>query len=335
MDKSLFGFSPDLAPFAGKTPAEQAAILRAWGSTAVFGGYQAPGFVEAVHAAGMKIYAEFGCFFGESWWQKLPASRPITDSGEPLQAEGGWYYAVNPASPEVRREQLEALARLLTDYALDGVWLDFIRWPCHWEVHTPYLPRTSFDPDTLARFSQDTGSTLPAGDAGTSARVVLERYESEWTAWRCQQITAWVAEAKAVLRRTRPDAILGLFGVPWRLADRDGAILKIIGQDYRALGQYVDVFSPMAYHLMCGYPPGWIGDVVREVHQLSGKPVWPIIQSVDKPGPLSPAEYGECLDVALGQPASGVVVFTLEGMLGEAKLAVTQARFGRRDFTQV
>jgi hypothetical protein len=327
--KALFGFSPDLAPFAGKTPAEQVAILRTWGSTAVFGGYQAPGFVEAVHAAGMKIYAEFGCFFGESWWQTLPASRPVTDSGEPLQNEG-WYYAVNPATPEVRCERLEALARLLADYALDGVWLDFIRWPCHWEVHAPYLPRTSFDSDTLARFSQASGAALPPGDARTGARVVLERYESEWTAWRCQQITAWVVEAKAMLQRIRPGAILGLFGVPWRLADRDGAILKVIGQDYRALGQYVDVFSPMAYHRMCGYPPAWIGEVAREVHELSGKPVWPVIQSVDKPDPLSLAEYGECLDVALGQPASsGVVVFTLAGMLDEAKLAVTQARFGR------
>jgi hypothetical protein len=329
MIKALFGFSPDLAPFAGKTPAEQAAILRDWGSTAVFGGYQAPGFVEAVHAAGMKIYAEFSCFFGESWWQTVPASRPVTDAGEPLHNEG-WYYAVNPATPEVRRKQLEALDRLLVEYALDGVWLDFIRWPCHWEVPDPYLPRTSFDADTLARFSQDTGVALPPGDARACARLVLKRYESEWTAWRCQQITAWVAEAKEVLQRTRPEAMLGLFGVPWRLADRDGAILKVIGQDYRALGQYVDVFSPMVYHRMCGYPPSWIGEVVREVHELSGKPVWPIIQSVDKPDPLSPAEYGECLDVALGEPASGgVVVFTLAGVLDEAKLAVTQARFGQ------
>jgi len=46
--KSLYGFSPELAPFAGKTPTEQAALLRSWGSTAVFGGYQNPEFVEAV-----------------------------------------------------------------------------------------------------------------------------------------------------------------------------------------------------------------------------------------------------------------------------------------------
>jgi len=329
--KSLYGFSPSLAPFVGKTPTEQVSLLQEWGNTAVFGGYQNPRFVEAAHAVGIKVYAEFGCFVGAKWWQKVLASRPITDQGQPLEKDGG-YAGVNPTTPQVRQELLESLEKLLTGQAIDGVWLDFIRWPCHWEVHDPYLPRTSFDPDTLARFSQDTGITIPSGDTAAIARALLDQHEAEWTAWRCAQITSWVAEAKALLRRVRPDALLGLFGVPWRLADYDGAILKIVGQDYRALGEHVDVFSPMVYHLMCGHPPGWIGEVTEEVHQLSGKPVWPIIQSVDKPTPLSAEEYAQALDVAMQSDASeGVLVFTMKGALDEAKLAVTRDRFVRAD----
>ncbi len=165
-------------------------------------------------------------------------------------------------------------------------------------------------------------------DAPAAARELLELYEGEWTAWHCEQITSWVAEARAVLDRVRPGALLGLFGVPWRLADYDGAILKVIGQDYRALGQYVDVFSPMVYHRMCGYPPGWIGEVTEEVHALSGKAVWPIVQSVDAPTPLPAKEYAEALGVALRSPAArGILVFTLKGALDEAKLAVTVAKF--------
>ena len=78
----------------------------------------------------------------------------------------------------------------------------------------------------------------------------------------------------------------------------------MIGQDYRALGQYVDVFSPMVYHRMCGYPPEWIAGVTDEVHALGGKPVWPIVQSVDDPEPLPADEYGAALDAALESPAS-------------------------------
>jgi hypothetical protein len=325
--RSLYGFSPDLEPFVGTAPNEQVTLLQSWGNTAVFGGYQDAEFVAAAHAAGMQVYAEFGCFVHQKWWNQHPESRPITPEGQPLEPEE-WYYGVNPTTPAVRQKLLKALEKLLADHAIDGVWLDFIRWPCHWESPQPYLPRTSFDVHTLSRFSQDTGIEIPTQDPNAAASRLMQQYEAEWTAWRCQQITSWVMEARAILRRTRPDAILGLFGVPWRLSDYGGAILNVIGQDYAALGQTVDVFSPMVYHLMCGRPAAWIGDVTEEVNALSGKPVWPIIQSVNEPAPLSAEEYAKALDVALNHPASdGALVFTLKGALDEAKLAVTKARF--------
>jgi uncharacterized lipoprotein YddW (UPF0748 family) len=230
--------------------------------------------------------------------------------------------------PEVRQAQLQALEALLTEHTLDGVWLDFIRWPCHWESPTPYLPRTSFDRGTVARFCHDTGIAIPDGNPSLAAKELLGPYESEWTVWRCQQITNWVIEARAIVDRLRPGVLLGLFGVPWRLADHSGAILKVIGQDYRALGAYVDVFSPMVYHRMCGQPTHWITDIVREVHALTGRPVWPIVQSVDEPTPVSADEYGEALDTALqGAVSEGVLVFNLKSTLAPGKLAATRARF--------
>jgi hypothetical protein len=136
-----------------------------------------------------------------------------------------------------------------------------------------------------------------------------------------------VAAARAVVRRICPQGVLGLFGVPWRLTERDGAILSVVGQDYRALGQYVDIFSPMVYHRKCGQTIDWIATITEEVHTLSGKPVWPIIQAVDEPSPLPSEEYGQALDAALHSMASeGVIVFTLEAATAEAKLAVTREK---------
>ena len=329
--RALYGFTADLPLFAGRPAAEQVAMLKSVGCTAVFGGYQDAAFVEAAHAAGLSVYTEFGCFTGRHWWEQAPESRPFTAQGMPLEPERG-YFGVNPATATVRREQWLALEKLLAGHDLDGVWLDFIRWPCHWEVREPILPETSFDAATLASFCRDTGIDFPVDDPLATVHVLLGERAAEWMAWRCAQVTSWVAGARSVLNRVRPGALLGLFGVPWRQADRDGAILNIIGQDYRALGQYVDVFSPMVYHRMCGYPPEWIGPVVEEVHTLSGKPVWPIIQSVDEPDPLPAEEYGRALDLALDHPASdGVLVFTLEGALAGAKLAVTRERLRARD----
>ena len=326
---ALYGFSPGLAPFAGKSPTEQVGLLQSWGNTVIFGGYENAAFVDAAHNAGMAVYAEFGCFVGAHLWERFPASRPLTAGGGRMEPDGP-YWGVNPAIGIVRQDRLQALERLLTDCYLDGVWLDFVRWPCHWEVHDPTLVQTSFDRETLARFSADAGVVLPVGDAPAVAQTILSEMADAWTTWRCDQITSWVSQARDLVARVRPGALLGLFGVPWRLSDYDGAILTIIGQDYRALGPFIDVFSPMVYHTMCGFKPTWIGQVTEEIRALSGRPVWPIIQSVDDPSPLSAEEYGRALDVALGSPSSaGVLVFTLEGALDEAKLQVTRECFAR------
>ena len=325
--RAMYGFSPKLAPFQGKSADEQVSLLRSWGNTAIFGGYQDPTFVDAVHRAGLSIYAEFGCFAGEQHWSEHPESRPITDTGAPLERDE-WYAGVNPSTPSVRAERLSALERLLTGHDLDGVWLDFIRWPCHWETPTPRLCRTSFDPGTLSRFAQELGLEILDCDISTIVRLIHDRYQRVWNAWRVAQITSFVAEVRDLLDRVRPGTTLGLFGVPWRLEDHDGAIREIIGQDYAALGEYVDVFSPMVYHRMCGQPPGWIAEVTEQVRALSGKPVWPIIQAVDEPTVLPAAEYARALDIALDCPdADGVLIFTLEAALAEDKLAATAERF--------
>ena len=324
--KALYGFAPDLAPLAGMSPVEQVAWLQALGSNAIFGGYQDPAFVAAAHAAGMSVYAEFGCCVGREWWERFPDSRPVTAAGAPLAPEE-WYCGVNPTVAAVRAARLAALERLLLDCAIDGVWLDFIRWPCHWEVPAPLLPRTSFDAGTLALFCHDTGLVVP-DDPVAASRILLDSYAAAWTAWRAAQITAWVAAARDVVRRVRPHALLGLFGVPWRQTEHEGAILSVIGQDYRALGAYVDVFSPMVYHRMCGHTTEWIATITEEVHTLSGKPVWPIIQAVDEPAPLPAEEYGRALDAALHCPAAaGVLIFTLPAAIAGAKLAVTRTKF--------
>jgi hypothetical protein len=326
---ALYGFSATLPPFEAKTPDEQVALLKSWGNTAIFGGHENPDFLAAAQAAGLSVYVEFGCFVGEHWWQRFPQSRPVIATGQLLEKED-WYCGVNPSTLEVRQAQLDALEKLLTDYAIDGVWLDFIRWPCHWEAPDPQRPQTSFDPGTLTRFSRETGIDLPGDDPAVAARLLLNRHQAAWTNWRCRQIIDWVAAAKRIVERLRPDAHLGLFGIPWRLADFDGAILKVVGQDYQALAEYVDVFSPMVYHLMCGQPPAWIDAVSREIADLTGKPVWPIIQAVDVPGRLSPQAYEEALTTALQSDATeGVLVFHLKGALEDARLAITQAQFNR------
>ncbi|MCB0064842.1 MAG: hypothetical protein KDE19_22110 [Caldilineaceae bacterium] len=320
--KALYGFSPTLAPFADKSVPEQVALLKSWGATAIFGGYTNPDFVDEIHAQGLKIYAEFGCFQGKEWWETIPDSRPTLADGtllEPIE----WYHGVNPSIPTVREELLEQLTPLLRDHALDGVWLDFIRWPCRWESPSPKLLQTSFDAATLARFAADAAIDPALVTQWAAAASTFSDYTNRWVEWRIAQITAWVAAARAVVDSVRPTATLGLFAIPWRQTDFDGAIRTVIGQDFAALATYVDVFSPMTYHRMCGQPVAWIGEVASEIATLTQKPVCPVIQAVDQPTPLPNDDYQAALATAVAA-ADGAIVFTLAGVVEGERIGTTQ-----------
>ena len=227
----LYGFSPQLAPFRGLSAAESIALLREWGVQAVFGGYDNAAFVDAAHAAGLQVFAEFGCFVGERWWDRYPESRPVTADGR-LMPKQGWYAGVIPTLPALRQELLAGLEKLVMEKDLDGVWLDFIRWPTRWESPDPALYQTSFDPRTLQRFQADTGIRIPTELKRPEeiALWVLSEQGERWTAWRCEQITSFVRQAGEITKRAaRRPCLLGLFSVPWRTADFDGAIIRVMG----------------------------------------------------------------------------------------------------------
>jgi hypothetical protein len=320
--KAFYGYAADLPPFQDRAPSDSVSLLRSWGANAVFGGYTDPEFTAAARTAGLRVFAEFGCFVGESWWQKHPHSRPITLQGHPLP-KLEWYAGVNPSHPAVRSEQLAALEKLLSTYDLDGVWLDFIRWPGRWEKPNPAQHLTSFDSGTLLRFQADTGIT-------TSADELATRHAEAWHAWRCAQITNWVAQAAEVVRRVAPETQLGLFSVPWRVADFDGGLVRVMGQDLKALAAHVNVFSPMVYHRMCGQPVEWIAEVTAEVAAMTERPVWPIIQAVDEPDAMPDDEFDAAIGAATSGPSEGVILFHLKGLLQGSRLAVACRHFTTR-----
>ncbi len=320
---ALYGFNRNSDWFCGKSDAEILDILNSWKVNAVFGVHEDPALAGVLRQGGIKIFAEFGVFAGEQYWDRIPASRPVTSEGVLLEKEQ-WYAGVNPSNEQVRKEKLADFREMLETSSLDGIWLDFIRWPCHWEVRDPRLEATSFDRDTLDKFSKDTGIELDSvDDPVLAARLLQDRYREEWYRWRCDQITSWVAESREIIDSCSPGTKLCLFGVPW-IRDYDNAIISVIGQDYEALGKQVDIFSPMAYHLMCGRPASWVGDVTGKIGKITGKDILPIIQTVDTPGSLAPADLGDAVESALNSPGSmGVILYNLDG-LDEEKLAAAR-----------
>jgi uncharacterized lipoprotein YddW (UPF0748 family) len=314
--KALYGFSKNHSLVKGKSDYEIITWLKQMGFNAVFGGYKDKKFVTALHENGFKVYAEYSIFVGEKYWKRYPHSRPITAEGKP-QTKQKWYAGVNPVCEEIRAEKLKGIQKLINETPVDGIWLDFIRWPCHWEVAKPKLEQTSFDKLTLTKFISELKLPIVLNSKVPYdlSKEILIDYLALWPDWKCRQITSFVADVKAIVKSSKRKIFLGAFTVPWTANDYNGAIRSIIGQDYKALGQYLDIISPMAYHAMCGQLPEWVGEVTTWAAQKSSAEILPIMQIVDEPNPITPQEIRKILQGALmAEGSNGVIVFNMRAL---------------------
>lgn len=323
--KSVYGLKSDGSQFSGLSSEQIANQLKEWGVTAVFGGYDNPELVKRLHQQGLSVYAELAIFAGEKYWNSHPESRPVTDKGLPLEKDE-WYAGVCPNQDWLRKEKLSEIKKLCQNYALDGVWLDFIRYPCHWEVKQPRFDRTCFCKVCLTKFRKDTRIQIPNHLTTVSeiAEWLLKNKAVEWNKWRANQITSFVHEAKKVIKQSRNlsgrNISLGLFGIPWRETDFNYAIIEYIAQDYRALAKDIDIFSPMVYHKMCGQEVGWITDITKYLVDVTKRPVVPIVQACSIPLGLDNLEFTQVLNAGLAEPSSGVIIFTLDYLKKENRI---------------
>ncbi len=113
---------------------------------------------------------------------------------EPL----GWYNSLNPCYPEVRRYLVDVMREVVAGYPIDGLHLDYIRFPNEWNdayprgARVPDYPR---DPRTLAMFRRETGRT-PARDPQL------------WKQWRADKVTKLVDGIRRMMKSVKPSAKL-------------------------------------------------------------------------------------------------------------------------------
>ena len=109
--------------------------------------------------------------------------------------ERGWYVSLNPCLPEVREYLVSVFEEIVANYEVDGLHMDYIRFPREPVVRGETIPDYPRDERTLALYRAATGKA-PDDD------------EDAWTQWRIEQISQLVADVHAMVRRTRPTAAL-------------------------------------------------------------------------------------------------------------------------------
>jgi hypothetical protein len=208
---------------------------------------------------------------------------------------------------------------VLSDFEIDGIWLDYHHSHASWERAEPDMPDTCFCDRCAAQFVKDTGTKLPDEARPQIASLLLDEHKDKWVQWRCDVFTDWVRQFRSIIDETRPKALLGTFHCPWSDTDHDGALRNKLAIDLKAQAEYVDVFSVMPYHARFGHAndPEWISHQTKWLGNhlgIKGEPderhkIWPIVQLSDWGETVPAGQVPSVLEHGTRLPASGVMVF--------------------------
>lgn len=323
--------SPPVRGVYGGVPSEilqKGAALSDYGINAVWigSGGLTKDRVETLRRQGARVFAEFNTMHESSYLKEHPDAAPIGEDGRPCPPPDGWQ-GVCPTHPGYRTSRMTEFRKVLTAFAIDGVWLDYHHSHASWEQAAPNLPDTCFCPRCLELFQKQTLTSLPDESALDRTRRLLGPLKERWVSWRCGIFTDWVREFDAIRDEVRPGALLGTFHCPWSNTDFDGALRDRLAIDLKAQARYIDVFSPMVYHARFGHvnDPAWIGRQVRWLGEHLGLTgdrqerikIWPIVQLADWGERVEVGQIGEVIRQGTAAPASGAMVFHWSGIAKE------------------
>ncbi len=143
----------------------------------------------------------------------------------------------DPANPEVRQYLLKLYDEIVTRYNVDGLQLDYIRYP----FQDPSAGRTyGYGKAARAQFQQLTGVDP----------INISPSQPEWQKWttfRTEQIDSFVAQVSQQLRQKRPNLILSVAVFPLPELER----IQKIQQNWEVWARRgdVDLIVPMTYAL--------------------------------------------------------------------------------------
>lgn len=176
--------------------------------TAQHGDYDAlEGFVRIGHEHGIQIHAWVENFFVGTTSQQESDPEHISNHNESwilldkdgknyyVSAEYGNFVFLNPQNRECRDLVLSVYRELLENYDIDGLHLDYIRYPEH-NGDADF----GYNEDTVKDFQTKYGYT-----ANPKSYVAGTQQYKDWVAYRREVITSFVKEVSDLVNKVRPE----------------------------------------------------------------------------------------------------------------------------------
>jgi uncharacterized lipoprotein YddW (UPF0748 family) len=201
-------------------------------------------------------------------------------------------------------DHIDAVVRdLTTRYELDGIHLDYVRYPSE---------RFDYSRAAIREFKERMRPTLPATiRRDLDARepidplVYPDSYQQEWKAFRIGRMTALVSRLRTTIKAARPSALVTIAAAP----DLDEAREHRL-QDWGAWlrAGLVDAVCPMAY---TQEPARFAEQIAAARDAAAGRPVWAGIGAYRIPA----SQTIENIETARKLGAAGVVLFSYDSLV--------------------
>lgn len=211
---------------------------------------------------------------------------------------------LSPILPDAAAYTESVVRDLASRYDLDGVHLDYLRYPSDDFDYSRYA---------IDRFRDEVRPTLaPSVRASLDARAKIDPFaypdalQERWTQFRRARLSSLAMRLRSAVKAARPGAILTAAVSP-DFADAYGAKL----QDWRTWVEngILDAVCPMAYTS----DAETFADLIAGARAIAGsRPVWAGIGAWR----LSPAQTLQHIAIARRARAAGFVLFSYDGLTG-------------------
>nr|WP_278003620.1 family 10 glycosylhydrolase [Nodosilinea sp. TSF1-S3] len=241
--------------YPSRVAPEQNPLTRSWDPLAAA--------VDLAHQRGMTLHAWVWVFAAGNQRHNRLLNQPADYPGPVISRHPSWAAYSNsgslipqgqdkpfldPANPEVRSYLTRLMTEIVTQYGVDGLHLDYIRYP----FQDPGANRTyGYGEVARWRFQSMTGvdpltlSPRPVSTLDRNQQIQQQVLWERWNEFRTQQVTSFVETISSTLRRQRPGLVMSaaVFANPEH--DR----LQRIQQDWGtwARASYLDWIVLMSY----------------------------------------------------------------------------------------
>lgn len=163
-------------------------------------------YIDECHALGMQVYFMYGCFCTDLPSEKYPAEHFVNYFGDKLLlSKAGrnvayFYdtpsYTLNPYDTEVRQWMLDVIREVCENYDIDGVQLDYIRFPLPTYYGEANYEDHGYNEDIVKAFMAKYGTNVNPKNMS-----VKHGLWDEWCDFRCDIITSFAAQASDVVKK--------------------------------------------------------------------------------------------------------------------------------------